>query len=146
MDSIFSRGKDLWVLPDIENSPWRWTLEWSVNFQISKSLNHSSPSLTPAALEIFKNWEASEYIQNPQTSSPWVMLSVENLLPAKWLIYSRSITEKELTRSLDVVWKGLSSPSTRFFPSKTWTTQALQGLKSECAHSTTTEVMGAKES
>lgn len=146
MESIFTGGADLWVLPDIENSPWRWDLEWSANFQIAKSLNHSSAKLSPSALETFKSLEALEYTELEKTSSPWTLIAVENLLPAKWLIYSYEIEKSELTRELDKLWNGLGRPTTRFFPSKTWTSRAIQGLKSDCARADTTEVVTAKES
>lgn len=146
MESIFSKGADLWVLPDIENSPWRWELEWSVNFQIAKSLKHPAPKIPKPALELFKDWEALEYTELKTPSSPWTLISVESLLPTKWLIYSLEIEKSDLTKELDKVWNGLGRPRTRFFPSKTWTSRAIQGLKSECVRAETTEVVRAKES
>lgn len=146
MESIFTKGADLWVLPDIENSLWRWELEWSVNFQIAKSLKHPSPKLPGPAVEMFKEWEALDYAELEKPSSPWTLIAVENLLPAKWLIYSREIEKADLTRELDKMWNGLGRPQTRFFPSKTWTSRAIQGLKSECVRAESTEVVTAKES
>lgn len=150
MESIFSKGADLWVIPDIENSQWRWTLEWSVNFQIARSLRHSPLTVSDTVKKTLMEWEADEFLETSSStlsnSSPWLMISVDHLLPAKWLVYSREIDPTVLPVELDRLWHGLGRPSTRFFPSKSWTSAALKKLKSECARAQTSEVMSAKES
>jgi hypothetical protein len=142
MDAAFSPGADLWVLPDIEGSPWRWSLEWSVNFQISKILGHPSPKISAPGLEQIKHFEAAEFIDKEAVpSSPWTLIAAEGLLPAKWLVFCGPVEKALLEKEVDLLWEGLGRPSVRFFPSKTWTTASLKSLKSKCSHASTTEIL-----
>lgn len=141
MESSLSRGSELWIVPDMKNSEWRWSMEWSTNFQVEKSFNHRSQSLSGGALKVIEENEADDLMEGPPSStSPWTLISVDGLLPAKWLIYCDQLDPQTLARELDRVWVNLGKPATRLFPSKTWTTSSLKGLKSECVKASTTEV------
>lgn len=145
MEPIFSEGADLWVIPDIHNSPWKWSLEWSSNFQISKSLNHPAPEWPAQALDTFKNWEADDFVQKDPGKAYWTLISVDKLLPTKWLVYSTQSEKPALVEALDKLWRGLDQPSTRLFIPKEWTQKELKGLKSDCLKNDATEIISAKE-
>tara|TARA_Y100001935_G_C17245826_1_gene478255 strand:- start:83 stop:529 length:447 start_codon:yes stop_codon:yes gene_type:complete len=140
VETVFSKGAELWVLPEIENSPWRWSFEWSLNFQIEKSLKHTSASMPQKALEIFKEWEVHDFVDEMQTTSPWTLIGSQDLLPTTWVLISKKLDEKTFAKELDRAWEGLGKPKTRIFPSKEWTKQRLKGLKSKCANADATEI------
>lgn len=145
MDSVFSKGADLWVLPHIEESDWRWLFEWSLNFQVSRSLRHQRAELSAEAVKAFELWEASEFSEIESPKSPWTLIGCENLLPTKWVLISKSLTPGQFEIELDRAWKGLGKPPTRIFPSKEWTKQRLKELRSECLKSKQTEMAPEKE-
>ncbi len=145
MNRNFASGADLWIVPDIENSSWEMSLEWPLNFQLSKSRAHKRTSHSLEAKKNFEEFEALDFLSTPPQDSPWTLISVENLLPAKWLVYSTGSAQEDFGEALDQLWKGLGSPTTRFFQPKTWTSQTLKGLKSECLKSSECEVVSTKE-
>ncbi|NCN95390.1 MAG: hypothetical protein GW917_01565 [Bdellovibrionales bacterium] len=145
LDSVFSKGADLWVLPHIEDSDWRWLFEWSLNFQISRSLGHERAHLSTEAMTALDLWEATEFSDIEPSDSPWTLIGCEKLLPTKWVLVSRSLTPAQFEKELDKAWAGLGKPSTRIFPSKEWTKQRLKELKSNCLKSAHTEIAPDKE-
>lgn len=140
-DKELLKGCDLWIIPDIEESAWRWTLEWSVNFQIAKSLEHQTPALSSEFKHLLTEVESAEMEQPTSSRSPWTMISSEKLLPAKWLLISGKLQKEQFKSSLDGTWNKLGRPSTRIFTSNVWTKDMIEGLKSECVKSSDTEIV-----
>lgn len=146
IDKEFLPGCELWVAPDLPSSPWRWSLEWSLNFQIAKTLTHKPRVLSESFLSLIEQQEATEFVQKINEDSPWTMIASEHLIPAKWFLLSGPLSKEEFQKTLDTTWENLGSPKTRIFTSKSWTKDMIEGLKSKCIRDEGTEIFDLQPS
>lgn len=119
-ESAFEAGADLWIVPERKNSKLAQTLDWYLNFQISKSVHHESPHLAAPLIDVLKNCELEGYDFAPQDSDALLILS-SRTVPSRWVMVIKGSDRLEswIEKAVEK-WKKMSSPSVRvFLPSGT---------------------------
>lgn len=107
-------GSDLWVIPELNTSRWSQTLDWYVNFQISRAKNHHAKELSSELKSIINDNEL-EVLQfnSPKTS---LMIASDGRLPNKQLVeLTSSEKPEEWVLQVFQIWQQLQRPSLRIF-------------------------------
>nr|BFD62228.1 hypothetical protein BdHM001_09090 [Bdellovibrio sp. HM001] len=113
--SALNPGSDLWIVPDLEKSPWTAKLDWYLNFQVCKSSRHHSPAI-PAFVETVVQEAELESPFQPATSSAPLMIASEKLLPNKWVVVLPWNGDLAAwTAEVFSIWKNLKEPTLRIF-------------------------------
>ncbi len=110
----FLAGQDLWIVSQKMPSSFFQKLDWLSNFQLSKSIRHESQKRGPALEEWIETTELSVPAQLDSSRSPLV-LSFNDLLPCRWLIYLQFESLDSWTQQILPLWQGLGKPSLRMF-------------------------------
>lgn len=83
--SAYMSGSDYWIVPPLETSHWTQTLNWYLNFQISKQRAHKPPEFAEALKDIIEDNELPfSSIETKNTQS--LMISSHNRLPTDYVI------------------------------------------------------------
>lgn len=113
--SAFNPGSDLWILPELTNSSWALRLDWYLNFQILKSTRREGVSRSEPLLGLLKeiDWSPEEY--SAAANAP-LMISVENRLPARWVVLLPQSTHAShwIPRTVEI-WNSLKRPTLKVF-------------------------------
>ena len=121
---------DLWIVPPASHSAWFSRLDWYLNWQMSRGLNHRQ---SPLAAELFRISEEHGLridAHDPLDEQAPLLVSGRNLVPAKacvvlpyhgdlqeWLAQAQSIASKlKSTRAQVFLPTGAQVKS----PSKSW--------------------------
>lgn len=113
--SALNPGSDLWIVPDPSNSRWVVKLDWYLNFQIMQSGRHHAAALSRDVQQLLTEIDWSSPAVKVPNKAP-LMISVDNRLPARWLVVvpSPEPLSDWIGRLLEV-WGGLRKPSLRIF-------------------------------
>lgn len=108
-------GADLWILCDLEKSPWTAKIDWYLNFQICKSSRHHSQSLPEFLSEVLEKTELEKKNIQLDKSAP-LMIASQDLLPNKWVVLLPWNNDMAgwSTQAFEI-WKKLNKPSLRVF-------------------------------
>jgi hypothetical protein len=113
--SAFNSGAELWILPELEKSPWTAKVDWYLNFQISKASRHHDPKISNFIREVEKETE-QEHINKPVVTNAPLMISSEEHLPNKWVVILPQAEEFEVwVEKISSIWTGLKCPGLRIF-------------------------------
>jgi hypothetical protein len=113
--SAFNPGAELWILPDLEKSPWTAKLDWYLNFQISKASRHQDPKLSNFLREVEKETEQAAVTKIQIPEAPLMIVSEEHL-PNKWVVILPHAENFEAwVEKISSVWTGLQRPGLRIF-------------------------------
>ena len=83
--SAYMSGSDYWIVPPLEDSYWTQTLNWYLNFQISKQRAHKKPDFPNTLKEILSDNELPfTTIKTDKTQS--LMIASQNRLPTQYVI------------------------------------------------------------
>lgn len=112
--SAFNPGSDLWIVPDLEKSPWTAKMDWYLNFQICKASRHNSPKITSYISDVLRKTELN--LRGPFISSGPLMVSSAPLLPNKWVVVLPWSDDLSAWSSqIHEIWSRLKEPSLRVF-------------------------------
>ncbi|MGZ5280489.1 MAG: hypothetical protein ACXWC9_11125 [Pseudobdellovibrionaceae bacterium] len=116
--SAFSAGADLWIVPERKKSRLVQKIDWYLNFQIAKSVQHQSKTVSKDICEILKNCALvglKGYDFVPDESDALMILSNQNL-PNRWVMILKGSEDIETWLKAAVQkWKKMNSPSVRIF-------------------------------
>ena len=113
--SAFNPGAELWILPDLEKSPWTAKVDWYLNFQISKASRHSDPKISNFIKEVEKETEQVPVVK-PETTGAPLMIASEEHLPNKWVVILPQAEDFEAwVEKISHIWTGLQCPGMRIF-------------------------------
>ncbi len=115
-DQAWSEGADLWVFAN-EPSAFLSRADWLLNFQISTSRMHKSPSLRPEALQIIEQTGLALQT-NFLAAEKKLLISTRQFVPAKWVLVIDCNPQEWITE-IHTTWKSLARPSVRAFMPKT---------------------------
>lgn len=113
--NAFSIGADLWILPDLPRSSWAQTVDWYVNFQLSKARLHTPAKFSPELQDLVDRHSSEVFRIEVHPKAP-LFLATEKLLPNRETVvlpYEESL-ETWLDKAV-AVWKRLNSPPLRVF-------------------------------
>jgi len=113
---IYAEGSQLWVIPDKSSSQWAQTLDWYLNFQISKANTFIRSEMADGLQEIIREEEV-ETIEIPsQEGKPLLIASPKHLPNLMTVVLSFDETHKQdwLT-AIKKAWLELGKPSLRVF-------------------------------
>lgn len=114
----FSAGADLWIVPERKKSKLVQKIDWYLNFQIAKSVQHQSKTLSEDILDILKSCALQGqkgYDFVPTDSEALMILSAAHL-PNRWVMIVRGSDDLETWLKTAVQkWKKMNSPSLRIF-------------------------------
>lgn len=113
--SALNPGSDLWIVPDLEKSPWTAKLDWYLNFQVCKSSRHQSPTLPDFLGLVLEQTELNKP-SLPAVSDQPLMIASDKLLPNKWVVilpWNEDLTK--WTAEIFRIWKNLNEPTLRIF-------------------------------
>jgi len=116
--SAFSAGADLWIVPERKKSRLVQKIDWYLNFQIAKSVQHQTKTVSKDIHEILKNCALDGlkgYDFLPEESDALMILSNQSL-PNRWVMILKGSEDIEtwLTTAVQK-WKKMNSPSVRIF-------------------------------
>lgn len=113
--SIFESGSDLWIIPDRKNSKLAQKLDWYLNFQILKSVQHRTVPLPAPVHDILNSCHLKGYDWAPEESDSLLILS-SHIFPNRWVLQIQGSDQLESwIQSAVEKWKGLNRPSVRIF-------------------------------
>ena len=107
-------GANLWIVPSEEHSEWNKKLDWYLNFQISKALDHQPQKISPDFQERLKDYDIQ--VTGQEQSPELLMISCSGLLPSKMLVivpYKENY--EQWMQSIHKVWLNLLKPTVRIF-------------------------------
>lgn len=109
----------MWVLPSPLNSLWSRKIDWYMNFQITRGLQHQSGSRSKHLEEILSRvaWKLPGEFNTEQDP---LLIAVGPRLPCTWLLILEDFVadKKSFGRALPVlskVWSDLKEPRLRLF-------------------------------
>lgn len=108
-------GADLWILSDLEKSPWIAKIDWYLNFQICRASRHQSQFLPQFLADVLENTELEKKNIPLDKSSP-LMIASQEFLPNKWVVilpWSENMTA--WSAQAFQIWQKLNQPSLRIF-------------------------------
>jgi len=112
--SAFSAGADLWVCPDIQNSKWTQELDWHLNHQIRKGVQHRMPSLGPEMKGLLYENQIAWTDVNAPTQD--LLISTDIQLPNRWvLVVGWNGQLRKWCQQIVVQWSRMKHPSLRLF-------------------------------
>jgi hypothetical protein len=115
----FSAGADLWIVPERKKSRLVQKIDWYLGFQIAKSVQHQSKTLSTDLLDILKSCalegeKGYDFIPSPDADA-LLILSSRNL-PNRWVMIIRGSEDVETWLKTAIEkWKKMNSPSLRIF-------------------------------
>lgn len=113
--SALNPGSDLWIVPDLEKSPWTAKLDWYLNFQVCRSSRHETLKLSEFITHVLEETETPK-ADIPLSNKQPLMIASESLLPSKWVVIMPWNEDmKSWASQIFKVWKDLNEPSLRIF-------------------------------
>lgn len=111
----FAPGADLWIVPERKKSPTVQKIDWYLNFQIAKSVQHQSQTLAPEVHHILKECALKDYEFIPEEAEALLILS-SRALPNRWVMILKGSEDLDMwLKTAAQKWKKMSSPSLRIF-------------------------------
>lgn len=109
-------GAQLWICSEITQSYWTQTIDWYLNFQISRSKTYTPPPQAPELQKLLEEYETPEVnSQLTHLGSPTLLASQGNL-PSEQLIEMPLVNSSEEWLHLAYrIWKNLNAPPLRLF-------------------------------
>lgn len=83
--SAYMSGSDYWIVPPLEGSYWTQTLNWYLNFQISKQRAHKNPEFPNTLKNILNSNELPFTTIEAEANQP-LMIASQNRLPTQYVI------------------------------------------------------------
>lgn len=110
-----SHGSDLWILPDLKTSTWAQSLDWHLNFQLTKSLTHRTKRLSGKLLNIVEEHSVDHSLFEFSQSTP-TLLATSQLLPNQSTVLLPFKEDLDIwLQSTYQIWDDLKKPSLRVF-------------------------------
>ncbi len=124
----FTKGSDLWIIPDIQSSKWTKKINWYLNFQIYKL----KPVKKLSKDQVAYISEAGFDFKNISAKTGGILISSNKLLTnKKTLIIPFNNLKKWISQSISC-WNMLGKPSLRFFaPDNTTADDILDHLEQD---------------
>ena len=109
-------GSTLWVVPNKEESQWTSTLDWYMNYQITRASLHKRKTLAPTIKQIISESEFQLKSLDFEEEDPLLMIACEQQVPALMLlrIPNENNHQKWMKRIYDI-WTKMDSPTLRIF-------------------------------
>lgn len=112
--SALSPGADMWVCPDLSNSHWSVELDWHLNHQIRKGLEHKTQVLDASVKGLL--YENQMSWNDIQAASDNLMIASSYQLPARWtLVIPWNGQLQKWVHSVFQHWENLGQPTARVF-------------------------------
>lgn len=109
----FLPGHDLWFIPEELPKAFQSSLDWYLNFQLSKSQRLEKAKRSP---ELEKILAATGQNFPPQSSdSAPVVIPSSHLLPCRWVAMSSLKHLESWTASAQQLWASLGKPKVKIF-------------------------------
>jgi hypothetical protein len=134
---VYADGSELWVVPDKSSSQWARTLDWYLNFQISKANAFKRSEMSDGLQDIIREEEV-ESIEIPnQEGKPLLIASPKHLPNLMTVVLAFDEAHKqEWLDAIEKTWLELGKPRTRVFlpralPENTFTDFSKKRLNGE---------------
>ena len=83
--SAYMTGADYWIVPPLEHSHWTQTLNWYLNFQISKQRAHKSADYPEPLKKIIEDNDLPFKSFEDHNHQP-LMIASQNRLPTQFVV------------------------------------------------------------
>lgn len=114
-NDAFSEGAEVWIVPDRGTSYWSRRIDWHLQFLISRSMIHKSPTLSPFLEKIIEANEIDSNVIALPKDSPLLIFSVD-LLPNRETIHlPYGANFKSWMEKVQDIWQNLNQPAARIF-------------------------------
>ncbi len=118
--SAFQPGSKLWIVSDTKSSSWTLRLDYYLNFLILKNFRHAPPTVSTQLVSILSATGLSSELQQTEkslfNSEKPLLLYSENQFPNLWTLHLPYDGQLSAwIKKAHTYWKGLHSPSLRFF-------------------------------
>ncbi len=110
-----SNGRITWIVSDLEHSKWAQTIDWYLNFQITRAEPHRPASFAPELQEIIEKWEFEAPAVRLNQVTPLMIASSELVPSHHTVVVPVRGSEAEWVLSCHRVWVGLGRPPVRIF-------------------------------
>lgn len=114
--SALNPGADLWIVPDLESSPWAQKIDWYLNFQLVKSMRHQRAELHEDLKNLVKITEQNIFDLENYKSLENLMIISNQQLPNKCVVMipwrgDLKVWAQEVVKT----WSQLAKPGLRVF-------------------------------
>ena len=116
--AALGQGSYLWIVPPLYQSQWTKKLDWYLNFQISRSLEHKSPILSDELKKIIEDNKLStlyEFTTKPIHPKPLLIASHDHLPNGAILAIELENNFSHWVSECYKHWQLLEKPSLRIF-------------------------------
>ncbi len=111
----FSPGSHLWVLPQISISSWTRTIDWYLNFQVSRMENHELVEMSGTLKDILDS-SGIESLPSQLPENPPLLLASSTRLPNdQTVILQFDERIDEWFKRVKLIWYKLNRPKMRIF-------------------------------
>ena len=111
----FSPGSNLWVLPQLDNSGWTKTLDWYLNFQVSRMSRFTPKEMPEALKKIIEQSGVENFKPHADENSPLLIASSERLPNDQTVILKYNDKLDEWFKNIKLLWYRLNRPKMRIF-------------------------------
>lgn len=105
-------GANLWILPDFDQTEWVKSIDWYLNFQLSKA-HAFQPQPLPKELE--KLAEKFPLRKHSFQSPPPLLVASSEFFPNQAVIKISLKDEKQWLHEVYKIWKQMKQPTLRLF-------------------------------
>ncbi|MEZ4871566.1 MAG: hypothetical protein R2827_04820 [Bdellovibrionales bacterium] len=111
----FSPGSNLWVLPQLKQSNWTKTVDWYLNFQVSRMSGHKAVELSEPIRHIMEQSEHT-YIEPKLTEDAPLLIASANRLPnSQTVVLQFDGKIDDWFKRIKLIWYKLNRPRMRIF-------------------------------
>jgi hypothetical protein len=114
MAQSFGAGSDLWVISDDPATPLFRRMDWYLNFQITRALQHKSQTLSPQLQTVLNENSIPTPTSSATHESP-TLIQVGRQLPTQFLMIVPARNSSDWAATVQQRWVSLHNPSMRLF-------------------------------
>lgn len=128
----YAEGSQLWVVPDKSSSHWARTLDWYLNFQISKASVFKRSEMSDDLQEIIREEEVESIEIPSQEGKPLLIASPKHLPNLMTVVLSyEEAQEDEWLSAIEKAWLELGKPSLRVFLPKSFSQETFVNFSNQ---------------
>lgn len=113
--TYLTAGADLWIIPELQDSPYAIQVDWYLNFQATAAMKHKPLELNPLLQATVDHCKIQDPSVQKTLGSPLLIPTQQNL-PSRWVIVlPGSANASHWLREAFQIWQSMQRPSLRIF-------------------------------
>ena len=113
--TYLTAGSDLWIVPELQDSPYGIQVDWYLNFQASAAMKHKQMELNSKLKATVDHCKIVDPTRPPVMGAPLLIPTQQNL-PNRWvLVLPGSSNASHWLKEAFRIWQSMQKPSLRIF-------------------------------